>query len=151
MLTEVQNDILAVLDKITANGGQVFKERGIWQGNLEELLKMPQKTPSAHVALASGNFREAQTIPPKTSPIRMGWDVIIVFQCLKDRLTASNQGYGLIESVVKPVSPDGIQIGGLTGLKTQGGMLWPSTLELLDTINGITAYVIRFEIERSIT
>lgn len=145
MLTEVRNDILAVLDTISA-----FKERGVWQGNLDELLKTPQKTPSVHVALASGLFGASATIPPKASPVRLGWDVIIVFQCLKDRRTAANEGYGLIEAVVKPVSIDGVTVGGLTGLKTEGGMLWPASLELLDTINGISAYVIRFEIERSI-
>lgn len=151
MLTEVQNDMLAALDRITYQGVPVFKHTGVWQGNLEDLLKTPQKTPSAHVVLASGLFGEAKTIPPKTSPLNMGWDVIIVYQCLSDRRIAANKGYGLIEAVTKPVSPDGIQVGGLTGLKTQGGMLWPLSLELLDTINGITAYAIRFEIERSIT
>jgi hypothetical protein len=146
MLTEIQNDILDALDTITA-----FKHCGVWQGNLDSLLKTPQKTPSAHVALAAGLFKEARTIPPKASPANLAWDIIIIYQCLSDRQISADQGYGLIEAIVKPVSPDGIAIGGLTGLKTQGGMLWPSSMELLDTVNGITAYAIRFEIERSIT
>jgi hypothetical protein len=146
MLTEVQNDILAVLDTITA-----FKERGVWQGNLDELLKTPQKTPSVHVALTSGLFGAPATAPAKASMARLGWDIIIVYQCLKDRRIASDQGYGLIEAIVKPVPKGSHIVGGLTGLKTQGGILWPASLELLDTINGITAYAIRFEIERSIT
>ena len=140
MLTEVQNDILTVLDSIV-----VFKHCGIWQGNLDDLLRTPQKTPSAHIALASGSFSEPQTIPPRAALVNLGWDVIIIYQCLKDRQISSDHGYGLIEAVAKQVSA-----GGLTGLQTQGGMLWPQTLELLDTINGTTAYAIRFEIERSI-
>ena len=145
MLTEVQNDILAVLDTITA-----FRERGVWQGNLEDLLKQAQKTPSAHVVLASGTFARPRVVGDRSPLLGMGWDVIIIYQCLKDRRVATDQGYGLIESVVKPVSRDGIEIGGLTGLKTQEGVLWPGSLELLDTVGGISAYAIRFDIERSI-
>ena len=140
MLTEIQNDILNVLDGITA-----FKERGVWQGNLDDLLKQPQKTPSVHVAFASATLGAPSTVPPTSTAATLGWDVIVLYQCLRDRRIASNQGYGLIEAIIKPVLN-----GGLTGLKTEGGMLWPSGVELLDTINGISAYVIRFEIERRI-
>jgi hypothetical protein len=145
MLTELQNDMLDALDRITA-----FKERGVWQGNLEDLLKQPQKTPSAHVALASGLFSPPVTTPAKDSMATLGWDVIVIYQCLKDRKISTTQGYGLIEAVVKPVSKDPEIVGGLTGLKTQGGMLWPVSLDLLDTVNGISAYAIRFEIKREI-
>ena len=141
MLTEVQNDILTVLDTITA-----FKERGVWQGNMDELVKQPQKMPSVHIALATGSFGGPTTVPPQSSMVSLGWDIIIIYQCLRDRRISSDQGFGLIESVAKPVSA-----GGLTGLKTQGGQLWPSSLELLDTVNGISAYALRFEIERRIT
>lgn len=140
MLTEVQNDMLTVLDGIVA-----FKERGIWQGNLEDLLKQHQKTPSVHIALASALFRVPDTVPARSTVARMGWDVIVIYQCLKDRRISSDQGYGLVEAVVKPEAA-----GGLTGLKTQGGHLWPSSLELIDTVGGISAYAIRFEIERNI-
>ena len=140
MLTDVQNDMLAALDSITA-----FKKVGVWQGDLDNLLKTNQATPSAHVTLASGLFGGPKTMPPSSSLARLGWDVIIIYQCLTNRSVAVNQGYGLIEAVVKPVAQ-----GGLTGLKTQGGMLWPLSLDLIDTVNGISAYGIRFEIERSI-
>ena len=140
MLTEIQNDILTALDGITA-----FKERGVWQGNLDDLLKQPQKTPSVHVALASAVLAEPSTLPPTSTLALLHFDVIVLYQCLRDRRIAADQGYGLIEAVCKPVSG-----GGLTGLRTQGGMLWPSGVELLDTVNGISAYAIRFEIERSI-
>jgi hypothetical protein len=144
MLTEVQNDMLTVLDTITA-----FRERGVWQGNLEELLKQPQKLPSAHVALASGIFGRPRAMGDKNPLITMGWDVIVIYECLKDRKVATGQGYGLIEAVVKPVSTDG-SVGGLTGLKTQGGQIWPCSLDLIDTVGGKSAYAIRFDIERSI-
>ena len=141
MLTEVQNDILAVLDNLGA-----FKQCGVWQGNLEDLVKQPQKTPSAHVALASGRFQRMRTMGDTSPMMNMGWDVIVIYQCLKDRQVSTNQGYGLVEAVVKPVSK-----GGLTGLKTEGGMIWPVSLELIDTVGGITAYAINFDIERNIT
>ncbi|MBT0664777.1 hypothetical protein KI809_10740 [Geobacter pelophilus] len=146
MLTEIQNDILSALEAIGA-----FKQCGVWQGDLDELLKLPQKTPSAHVVLAAGQFGKVQTVPPKSSLANLGWDVILIYQCLKDRSVSSAQGYGLIESVVKPaVKKPEDPIGGLTGLITQGGLLWPQTLELLDTVKGTTAYAIRFEIQRDI-
>lgn len=141
MLTEVQNDILAVLDNIGA-----FKQCGVWQGNLEDLVKQPQKTPSAHVALASGRFARPRTMGDTSPMMNMGWDVIIIYQCLKDRQVAANQGYGLIEAVVSPVGK-----GGLSGLKTQDGQLWPVSMELIDTVGGISAYAINFDIERNIT
>lgn len=139
MFTEVQNDILTALDGITANGTPVFQERGVWQGELEEIMKVVQKLPSTHVALASGLFSPARTSPAVTAPCRMGWDVIVMYQCLTDRKVSATMGYGLIESVVKQ----------LTGLKTQGGQLWPESLDLIATINGKTAYGIRFAIERN--
>jgi hypothetical protein len=145
MLTEVQNAMLEVLDTIIA-----FRERGVWQGNLEDLIKQPQKTPSAHVVLASGQFARPRVMGDRSPLLAMGWDVIIIYQCLKDRRVAADQGYGLIEAVVKPVSKDGVAVGGLTGLKTQEGTLWPVSLDLLNTVGGISAYAIRFDIERSI-
>lgn len=140
MLTEIQNDILAALDDIQTNGPPVFRERGIWQGELEEVVKVVQKLPSAHVALAGGLFGPGRTIPPTAAPCRMGWDVIVVYQCLQDRRVAADQGYGLIEAVVKKI----------TGLKTQGGVLWPETFDLIATINGKSAYAVRFALEREI-
>lgn len=139
MLTEVQNDILAALDDIQVNGAPVFRELGVWQGELEEVVKVAQKLPSVHVALATGLFGQARTIPPVTAPCRMGWDVIVIYQCLKDRRGAADEGYGLIEAVTAQ----------LTGLKTQGGMLWPESLDLIATINGKSAYAVRFAIERN--
>lgn len=140
MLTEVQNDILAALDAILANGVPVFRERAVWQGELEDVVKVAQKLPSVHVALATGQFGQARTIPPTTAPCRMGWDVIVIYQCLKDRRVSSDAGYGLIEAVTSK----------LTGLKTQGGMLWPAQFDLIATINGKSAYAVRFDIERNI-
>lgn len=140
MLTEVQNDMLDVLDALG-----LFKATGVWQGNLEDLVKQAQKTPSAHVALSSGRFGRMRTMGDTSPIMNMGWDVIIIYQCLKDRRVAADQGYGLIEAVVKPVGS-----GGLTGLKTQGGMLWPLSMGLIDTVGGISAYAINFDIERNI-
>lgn len=53
---------------------------------------------------------------------------------------SSDAGYGLIEAVTSK----------LTGLKTQGGMLWPAQFDLIATINGKSAYAVRFDIERNI-
>jgi hypothetical protein len=139
-LTEIQNDILTALDAITA-----FKERGVWQGNLDDLIKQPQKLPSVHVALASAPLGVPSTVPPSSTMATLCWDIIVIYQCLRDRRIAADQGYGLIEAIVKPAAS-----GGLTGLRTQGGLFWPTSMELLDTVNGISAYVIRFEIERRI-
>lgn len=145
MLTDIQNDILTALDAITA-----FKERGVWQGNLEELIKQPQKMPSVYVALASAALGAPSTVPPSSTMATICWDIIVIYQCLRERRIATVQGYSLIEAVVKPVAKGDETVGGLTGLRTQGGLLWPTSLELLDTTNGISAYVIRFEIERRI-
>jgi hypothetical protein len=139
MLTEIQNDMLQTLEDMG-----VFKVCGIWQGDLENLLKQAQKTPSAHVALASGVFSRPRVIGDDSPLLNMGWDVIVIYQCMQSRDTSSTMGYSLIEHVVKPVSR-----GGLSGKKVQDGLIWPVSLDLIDTISGISAYAIRFEIERS--
>ncbi len=135
MLTEVQNDILTALDGLPA-----FRERGVWQGELDELLKTPQKLPSVHVCLVTGQFGGPKLIPPTESLLNMGWDLIIAYECLKDRRVSADQGYGLIEAVVAC----------LKGLRTQRGLLWPESLDLLQSINGKTVYAVRFLIEKEI-
>lgn len=135
MLTEVQNDILKALDDIPT-----FKERGVWQGDLEDLMKTAQKLPSAHVVLASGLSQESRTIPPKTAPTKLSWDVIVAYECLRDRRISADEGYGLIETVINKIR----------GLKSQGGQLWLESFDLLNTVNGKTAYAIRFAIEREL-
>jgi hypothetical protein len=135
MLTEIQNDILTALDDVTA-----FRERGVWQGDLDTLLNTPQKLPSVHVALATGAYGPPVLIPPTDSLLDMSWDVIVAYECLKDRRVAADQGYGLIEAVVAK----------LKGMRSQGRLLWPVSFDLLESRNGKSAYAIRFTIDKEV-
>lgn len=135
MLTEVQNDILDALDTIAA-----FRTCGVWQGDLDELLKQVQKLPAAHVVLVDGKSTGRISMPYTKAPMGLAWDIIIVYECLKDRKVATDQGYGLIEAVFSTVG----------GLKTQGSGLVPEGFDLLEVTGGKAAYALRFNITREI-
>jgi hypothetical protein len=140
MLTTIRDAMIAVLEDLS-----LFKQVDVWKGDLADLQLQAKSLPSAYVLLHSGAFAPRITLPPAGARLHMSWDVIVFFGGLGSSAAATDAGYALIETVCSQSST-----GGLTGLKTAGGQLWPTDLELMGAQNGVIVYRIGFVIEDGI-
>lgn len=135
MLVEIQDTITAALE-----GLPELKTTGIWQGDVEDLLKSAHKLPSAHVILSGAEFGgpENTTIGATVAPAEMLWSVVIISQNLRDRKSGAVDSLGLIELV----------LARLTRLDTGHGWLWPAQVQLIGAESGKSAYGFHFVVEQ---
>ena len=140
MLTTIRDDMIEALEDLA-----VFKAVDVWKGELPDLKLQAKSLPSAYVLLHSGVFVPRRTIPPAEARLGMNWDVLVFFGGLGSSTAATDAGYALIEAVCARSSS-----GGLTGLKTAGGQLWPTDLEIVSAADGVIVYRIGFAIEAGI-
>ena len=133
MLVEIQDKITAALEELSE-----FKTTGVWQGEVDELLKNPHNLPSAHVVFSSAEFDgpEETTIGAATASADMLWSVIIINQNLRDREASAKDSLALIELV----------LAGLPRLDTGHGWLWPVRAQLIGVENGKSSYGLHFAV-----
>ncbi|HBG06324.1 MAG: hypothetical protein A2075_12200 [Geobacteraceae bacterium GWC2_58_44] len=133
MLVETQEAIIQALTELN-----VFRHLDGWQGNIEELIKVPTKLPSAHVALGEIIYgEEPAAIGSKLSLDDMVWNVIITASNVRDRKSGAVECYSLIES-----SADKLKM-----MKIADGWLWPEGAKLLYAKNGLSVYGLSLRIE----
>ena len=133
MLVETQEAIITALTDLDA-----FKHLDGWQGQVEDLIKVPTKLPSAHVALGEVAFGEEPTaIGTRLSLDDMVWNVIIAASNVRDRKSGAVECYNLVEAATAK----------LKMLKIGEGWLWPVKAQLLYAKNGLSLYGISFRIE----
>ena len=133
MLVETQEAIIAALTELA-----LFKHLDGWQGQVEDLIKVPTKLPSAHVALGEIVFgEEPAAIGTKLSLDDNLWNVIITASNVRDRASGAVECYTLIEATVAK----------LKMMKIGDGWLWPENAKLLYAKNGMSLYGISFRIE----
>lgn len=134
MLIEQQEAIIAALNELGT-----FKCLDGWQGEIEELVKLPRNLPSAHVALGEINFgEEPVAIGTKLSLDENLWNVIITASSRRDQNSGTVECYQLLEAVVAK----------LKMLPIGNGWLWPVKSKLLYNKNGLSLYGIAFIIEQ---
>ncbi|MFA6290228.1 MAG: hypothetical protein WC637_00525 [Victivallales bacterium] len=93
MLETIQDDIITELEEIEG-----IKTVGAWQGDVEALLKMPQKMPSLHVIYQGAKFEPFDQVgSPSISS--MDFLIVLVAQNLKSRKEGSVDSYKIIEAV----------------------------------------------------
>lgn len=137
MLTTIRDDMIDALEKLG-----LFKQVDVWKGELPDLKLRAKSLPSAYVSLSSGTYPRMQTLPPKDVRLGMQWDVLIFMGGLGSSEAATDAGYELIEAVSARAA-----CGGLSGLVTSQGMLWPNALDLVSAEDGVIVYRIGFDIE----
>lgn len=133
MFVTVQDKIVAALKTITD-----FKTVGVWDGDIEDLLKNVTKLPSAHVLLSVAEFDEPKTVRGESVPADMTWTVIVMSQNLRDRGAGAIDSLSLIQKLVV------LEPAGLTRLDTGHGRLWPAVVQFIAAENGKTAYGVKF-------
>lgn len=93
MIEEIQDDILEELRAIPGAGTV-----DAWQGDIEDLLKTPQKMPSLHVLYQGADFEPFEQAGECTSAA-MDFMIVLMAQNQKSRAAGSVAAYGMIEAV----------------------------------------------------
>lgn len=124
-LNIIQNDILAELAGIPE-----AKTVGAWQGEIDDLLKMPQKLPSLNVVYQGAQFEPFDQVG-EPSIASLDYLIILIVQNQKSRESASVVAYTIIEAVRDK----------LIGHTIEGyGFLRPIDEHLIIATGGILAY-----------
>lgn len=131
MFVEIQEKILAALS------GAGFVTLDSYQGEVEDLLKTPQKLPSGHLIFSGCDFAEPKTIGGTEAPSDQIWALVIMSRNLRDRSSGNVESYTLIDTALTS----------LTRLNTGYGYLLPLKVELLSVKNGVAAYGFQFLLE----
>ena len=93
MIEEIQDDII---DQLQAIPGVLTV--AAWQGEIEDLLKTPQKLPSLHVVYQGADFETFEQAGENTSAA-MDFLIVLTAQNQKSRTAGSIASYALIEGV----------------------------------------------------
>jgi hypothetical protein len=132
MLEIIQNDIIGQVTAI-----EDIKTADAWQGDVDSLLKMPQKMPSLHVVYQGAKFEPFDQVgePTITS---LEYLLVLIVQNQKSREGASVAAYTIIEAVRGKLT--GHQIGAY-------GFLRPKQEDLLMAAGSILAYGLTYSME----
>ncbi|MEN6422078.1 MAG: hypothetical protein ABFD76_09025 [Smithella sp.] len=132
MLKTIQDDIITQLSAI-----EEVKTVEVWQGDVESLLKMPQKMPSLHVVYQGAKFEPFDQVGEPTIS-SLDYLLILIVQNQKSREGASVAAYTIIESVREK----------LTGHQTGAyGFLRPKQEDLLMAQGSILTYGLIYSME----
>ena len=138
MLTTIQSAITTALSALEASPDvPLFKDVGIWQGNLDEATKNTLRLPAAWVLLSGIEFTEPYTRPSVLPPCRVRYTVVLVLRNLAGPGKKTGDSYGAIDQVV----------ASLAGLATGYGLLQPTGVELVTVERGLSAYAVTAEVE----
>ncbi|HRR40890.1 MAG TPA: DUF1834 family protein, partial [Syntrophales bacterium] len=107
MITTIQGEIIKQLEKITA-----VASVGVWQGDIEDLLKSPQRLPALNVIYHGADFDEKKVIGTNRADHQMDFLIVLVGRNLKSREAGASEAYTIIEAVRNylighPISPYG--------------------------------------------
>ena len=138
MLVDIQNIIMTTLEAIKDIGGKrVFTTVDVWNDDPEEMIKKVIRLPAALVALGDGRFGERESIGRGKFQVRLGWDVFILFENVRNPADASAQGLSYIDAVVAEI----------TDTMVDNFSLVPAGFALVATKNGKSLYGVNFELD----
>jgi hypothetical protein len=137
MIETIQDAIIAALENVEG-----VAAAGVWQGDIDDLLKTPQKLPSLSVVYQGAEFGERKTIGATIALHRMVFLVVLAARNLRSREEGATACYGIIEGVR----------GGLIGLQiAPWGWLWPISEELILAEGGLLVYGLRYRMNTEVT
>ena len=133
MITEIQDDILLQLQGIA--GVMTVDE---WEGEVEDLIKQPNRFPGVFVIYGGADFSSKSVIGSNRADHTMEFAVIVIARNLRSRTEGARTCYGIIEAVRTKL------IGHVIG---NYGPLWPVGEELLFVEKGTLAYGLKYELK----
>jgi len=126
VIEDIQNAIITELQKITS-----VMTVGVWQGDVDELMSMPQRLPALFVIYQGAEFEEKRVIGSNRADHRMDFLIVLVCRSLKSRSDGASVAYEVIEAVRSALI--GYQISGY-------GWLWPVKEDLVMSEGGLLVY-----------
>lgn len=94
MIETIQDAIITQLEKITG-----VVSVGVWQGDIEDLLKSPQRLPALNVIYSGADFEEKKLIGTNRADHQMDFLIVLVSRNLKSREAGASGAYTIIEAV----------------------------------------------------
>jgi phage gp37-like protein len=132
MITEIQNDIIDRLKEITS-----VNTVDAWQGNVEELIRSPQKMPALLVIYQGAVYEESKVIGATIAPHEMSFLIAVFDKNLRGRKEGSEGCYSIIESVRAKLIKYKV---------LNYGYLWPVREELITIAAGTFVYGLEYKI-----
>jgi hypothetical protein len=137
MIETIQDDIIDHLILIEAVGGRA----GVWQGDIDELLKTPQRLPALFVIYQGADFAEKSVIGLNRADHTMDFLVVLIAKNAKSREAGAAACYTIIETVRSY----------LIGHKINPyGYLWPTKEDLILAEGGLLVYGLGYRLKTNI-
>ena len=134
MIETIQDDIIDHLKLIESVGERV----GVWQGDVETLLKMPQRLPALFIIYQGSDFDEKRVIGQNRADHMMEFLIVLVAKNAKSREEGAAACYAIIESVRSY----------LIGHKIEPyGYLWPTKEDLILADGGVLVYGLGYRLK----
>ena len=119
----------AIIDQLKTIDGVVTCEA--WQGDIEDLLKTPQRLPALRVIFQTAVFDAKDTIGGDQPAMTLSYLIVLVAKHLKSREEGANLCYSIIEAARNL----------LIGHKVSGyDFLWPKQEDLIMAEGGTLVY-----------
>jgi hypothetical protein len=136
MIENIQDAIITQLEKITG-----VTAVGVWQGDIESLIKSPQRLPALHVIYQGADFEEKRVIGLNRADHTMIFLVVLIAKNVKSREAGAAASYTIIEGVRSyligyPVAPY--------------GFLWPLKEDLILAEGGILVYGLTYRLRTNL-
>jgi phage gp37-like protein len=136
MIETIQDAIITELEKIDG-----VKTVGVWQGDIDDLLKAPQRLPALHVIYQGADFEEKTVIGINRADHRMDFLIVLAARNLKSREAGASGAYTIIEAVRNYLI--GRQI-------SPYGWLWPVKEDLVMAEGGLLVYGLNYRLKTNI-
>ena len=130
MIETIQDAIITKLEEITS-----VNTVGVWQGDIDDLLKAPQRLPALHVIYQGSDFEEKRTIGGDQPGFAMDFLIVLVGKSLRSREAGASSCYTIIEAVRDK----------LIGYQVEDyDILWPVKEDLLLAEGGLLVYGLNY-------
>lgn len=131
MIKDIQDSIISKLKEITE-----VKTVDIWHGDIEDLLKAPQKMPALWIIYQGCTFGDKEIIGDNIASHDMTFLIVILNKNLRGHKSGSEECYQIIEAIRER----------LIGYDTAYGWLWPVKEDLIIIESGILGYGLEYKI-----
>lgn len=132
MIKEIQENIISKLSEITE-----AKTVDVWHGDIEDMLKSPQKLPALFSIYQGCGFREKEIIGTSIAPHDMTFLIVLLNRNLKSHKSGSEECYLIIEKIRERLIEYKI---------SPYGWLWPVKEELIIVKSGILGYGLEYKL-----
>lgn len=131
MIEEIQDVIIEQLKMIEG-----VATVGAWQGEIDDLLKTPQRMPSLHVIYQGADFEPFEQVG-ETTAAAMDFLIVLIAQNPKSRAAGSVAAYGIIEGVREKLIGHWVK---------QYDFLRPMSEDLISAQGGTLVYGLRYQL-----